>query len=79
MSGASQPSSSVAEISAVAVSSAGGHACHARVQVRDASANPWRCYGMFRRIDQAQECVQSLNDDGRQARLVRFAIAPVAG
>lgn len=63
----------------VAVSSAAGPACHWRVQVRDAPNSPWRCYGKFRRIDQAEESTQVLNMGGVQTRIVRFAIAPVAG
>jgi len=65
--------------SAVAVSTAGGPARHLRVQVQDTPREAWRCYGTFRRLDLACECVESLNSAGVRARLVRFSIAPVAG
>ena len=68
-----------ADHAAVAVSAGGGPARHLRVQIQDAPRKSWRCYGTFRRLDSAAECVATLSAQGVRARLVKYAIAPVAG
>ena len=64
--------------SSVAVSSPGGFARQLRVQYQAKSTTDWRLYATFRRRDQAEQCLDRLNRDGYQARMVDYAICPAA-
>ena len=62
----------------MAVNSPGGLARQLRVQYQATSTADWRLYAAFRRRDQAEQCLDQLNRDGYQARMVDYAICPAA-
>ena len=62
----------------VAVSSPGGLARQVRVQYRAQSTLNWHWYASFQTPYQAQQCVDELQQDGVQARLVDYLHCPAS-
>jgi hypothetical protein len=62
----------------VAVSFPGGLARQFRVQYLAASGASWQLYAIFRRREQAEECLTRLRSGGISARVVRYQICAAA-
>jgi hypothetical protein len=63
----------------VAVSSPGGIARQSRVQVCAAHERRWRWYATYENAQQAELCVEQLQQKGQMARLVEFRCSPASG
>ena len=62
----------------VAVSTPGGVAPQLRVQYRAASDGEWQWYATFSELQQAEFCLEQLEQDGCQARLVEYRCCPAS-
>ena len=62
----------------VAVSSPGGVARQYRVQYRYGSGGDWQMHGSFRNQELAENCASELQRQGRETRVVAYALCPTA-
>lgn len=74
-----QPTLLFAQHELVAVSSPGiGLARQYRVQYQTESSSLWQMYASFANLEQAQACIDSIQQRGCRARLVHYTICPAA-